>query len=191
MRFKEIEEGRFDNIKLEKWKTLGKCQCFNFSWLLIFLPCLKCLTCLEHMQSLLYLPSFAADNRTEDLFRNIMALEQCHYPLKAYLCNYMVLLDHLINTSEDVELLADNGIIVNALGSYEVVATMVNKIAFEIVEENSCYSDVAKDLKNHYRKGCNRNIGYLKSTYQFLQSLESYCNRCWSYNLGIHSLGFR
>ena len=165
VRFKEIEEGRFDNIKLEKWKTLGKCQCFNFSWLLIFLPCLKCLTCLEHMQSLLYLPSFAADNRTEDLFRNIMALEQCHYPLKAYLCNYMVLLDHLINTSEDVELLADNGIIVNALGSYEVVATMVNKIAFEIVEENSCYSDVAKDLKNHYRKGCNRNIGYLKSTY--------------------------
>ena len=103
----------------------------------------------------------------------------------------MVLLDHLINTSEDVELLADNRIIVNALGSYEVVATMVNKIAFEIVEENSCYSDVAKDLKNHYRKGCNRNIGYLKSTYQFLQSLESYCNRCWSYNLGIHSLGFR
>ena len=167
VRFKEIEEGRFDNIKLEKWKTLGKCQCFNFSWLLIFLPCLKCLTCLEHMQSLLYLPSFAADNRTEDLFRNIMALEQCHYPLKAYLCNYMVLLDHLINTSEDVELLADNGIIVNALGSYEVVATMVNKIAFEIVEENSCYSDVAKDLKNHYRKGCNRNIGYLKSTYFF------------------------
>ncbi|XP_030963872.1 uncharacterized protein LOC115985036 [Quercus lobata] len=104
-------------------------------------------------------------NRTEDLFRNIMALEQCHYPLKAYLCNYMVLLDHLINTSEDVELLADNGIIVNALGSYEVVATMVNRIAVEIVEENSCYSDVAKDLKNHYRKGCNRNIGYLKSPY--------------------------
>lgn len=165
VRFKAIEEGRFDKIKLEKWKPLGKCQCFNFSWLLIFLPCLKCFTCLEPMQSLLYLPSFVADNRTEDLFRNIMALEQCHYPLKAYLCNYMVLLDHLINTSEDVELLADKGIIVNALGSYEVVATMVNKIAVEIVEENSCYSNVAKDLKKHYRKGCNRNIGYLKSTY--------------------------
>ena len=165
VRFKVIEEGRFDEIKLEKWKLLGKCQCFNFSWLLIFIPCLKCFTCLEPMQSLLYLPSFVADNRTEDLYRNIMALEQCHYPFEAYLCNYMVLLDHLINTSEDVELLADKGIIVNALGSYEVVATMVNRIAVEIVEENSCYSDVAKNLKNHYQKGCNRNIGYLKSTY--------------------------
>ena len=165
VRFKVIEEGRFDEIKLEKWKLLGKCQCFNFSWLLIFIPCLKCFTCLEPMQSLLYLPSFVADNRTEDLYRNIMALEQCHYPFEAYLCNYMVLLDHLINTSEDVELLADKGIIVNSLGSYEVVATMVNRIAVEIVEENSCYSDVAKNLKNHYQKGCNRNIGYLKSTY--------------------------
>nr|POE66899.1 putative upf0481 protein [Quercus suber] len=117
------------------------------------------------MQSLLYLPSFVADNRTEDLFRNIMALEQCHYPFQAYLCNYMVLLDHLINTSEDVELLVDKGIIVNALGSYQEVANMVNKIALEIAEENSRYSDVAKNLRNHYQNGCNRNIEYLKSIY--------------------------
>ncbi|KAF3946519.1 hypothetical protein CMV_027223 [Castanea mollissima] len=166
VRFKVIEgEGGFDKIKLKKWKPLGKCQCFNFSWLLIFIPCLKCFTCLEPTQSLLYLPSFVADNRTEELYRNIMALEQCHYPLEAYLCNYMVLLDHLINTGEDVELLADKGIIVNALGSYEVVAAMVNRIAVEIVEENSCYSDVAENLQIHYEKGCNRSIGYLKSTY--------------------------
>ena len=59
----------------------------------------------------------------------------------------MVLLDHLINTSEDVELLVDEGIIVNALGSYQEVANMVNKIALEIVEENSCYADVAKKLR--------------------------------------------
>ena len=165
VRFKETKDGRLDKINFKEWKPLGKCQCFNFSWLLIFLPCLKCFSCLEPMQTLLYLPSFVADNRTEDLFRNIMALEQCHYPLEAYLCNYMVLLDHLINTSEDVELLVDEGIIVNALGSYQEVANMVNKIALEIVEENSCYGDVAKKLKKHYHKACNRNIGYLKSTY--------------------------
>ena len=85
------------------------------------------------MQSILYLPSFVADNRSEYLFRNIMALEQLYYPSEAYLCNYMVLLDHLINTSEDVELLVEKGIIVNALGSYQEVANMVNKIALEIV----------------------------------------------------------
>ncbi|KAF3956459.1 hypothetical protein CMV_018406 [Castanea mollissima] len=161
VRFEKIEEVSFDKIKFKKWEPLGKCQCF--SWLLIFLPCLKYFPCMEPMQSLLYLPSFVANNRTEDLFRNIMALEQYHYPSEAYLCNYMVLLDHLINTSEDVELLVDKGIIVNALGSYQEIANMVNRIALEIVEENSCYSDVAKKLRNHYQNGCNRNIGYLKT----------------------------
>ncbi|KAM3733286.1 hypothetical protein ACB098_11G124000 [Castanea mollissima] len=166
VRFEETKDGRFDKLKFKKWEPLGKCQCL-ISWLLIFLPCLKCIPCLKPMRSLLYLPSFVADNRTEELFRNIMALEQCHYPLEAYLCNYMVLLDHLINTSEDVELLVDKGIIVNGQGSYQEVANMVNRIALEIVEENSCYGDVATKLKNHYKNGCNRNIGYLKSTYFF------------------------
>uniref|UniRef100_A0A7N2LGT9 Uncharacterized protein n=1 Tax=Quercus lobata TaxID=97700 RepID=A0A7N2LGT9_QUELO len=184
VRFEETKEGRFDEIKFKKWELLGKCQCL-ISWLLIFLPCLKCIPCLEPMRSLLYLPSFVADNRTEELFRNIMALEQCHYPLEACLCNYMVLLDHLINTSEDVELLVDKGIIVNGQGSYQEVANMVNRIALEIVEENSYYGDVAKKLKNHYKNGCNRNIGYVKSTY-----FSNLCNCCWSYNLGIQSLGF-
>ncbi|KAM4072236.1 hypothetical protein ACB094_11G122600 [Castanea mollissima] len=166
VRFEETKDGRFDKLEFKKWEPLGICQCL-INWLLIFLPCLKCIPCLKPMRSLLYLPSFVADNRTEELFRNIMALEQCHYPLEAYLCNYMVLLDHLINTSEDVELLVDKGIIVNGQGSYQEVANMVNRIALEIVEENSCYGDVATKLKNHYKNGCNRNIGYLKSTYFF------------------------
>ena len=66
VRFEKTEEGRFDKIKFKKWEPLGKCQCF--SWLLIFLPCLKCFPCLEPMQSILYLPSFVADNRNEYLF---------------------------------------------------------------------------------------------------------------------------
>ena len=79
VRFEETKEGRFDKIKFKKWETLGTCQCL-ISWLLIFLPCLKCIPCLEPMQSLLYLSSFvAADNRTEELFRNIVALKYYSY----------------------------------------------------------------------------------------------------------------
>ncbi|XP_050284970.1 UPF0481 protein At3g47200-like [Quercus robur] len=165
VRFKMTENRRFDNIEFQKWEPCGNCQCFNFSWLLDFLPCLKCFPCSERIQSLLSLPSFVANNGNEDLFRNLMALEQCHYPLEAYICNYVVLLDQLVNTIEDVELLVDKGIIVNELGSYDVVATMINKLALEIKEENSCYSELAQELKDHFENGCNRNMGYLKSTY--------------------------
>ena len=44
----------------------------------------------------------------------------------AYICNYFVLLDDLINTREDVEFFVEKGIIVNALGSNKAVAIMVN-----------------------------------------------------------------
>ena len=78
-----------------------------------------------------------------------MALEQCHYPREAYVCNFMVLLDYLTDTREDVDLLIEKKIIVNEIGSNKAVAIMVNKLSLEIAEEKSCYTDLAEELKNH------------------------------------------
>jgi hypothetical protein len=52
---------------------------------------------------------------------------QHHYPREAYICNYIVLLDHLINTAEDVDLLVEKKVIVNWLGSNKIVANLINK----------------------------------------------------------------
>ena len=87
------------------------------------------------MQTLLKVPTLIVDDATEVFFRNLMALEQCHYPSESYICNYIVLLDYLINTREDVELFVENKIIINWLGSNEAVATMVNNLGPEIVEK--------------------------------------------------------
>ncbi|KAL0007606.1 hypothetical protein SO802_009108 [Lithocarpus litseifolius] len=106
-----------------------------------------------------------AYNKTEDLFRNLMALEQCHYPKEAYICNYILLLDFLINNKDDVELLVEEGIIVNSFGSNEAVAEMVNKLGHEIVEVNSYYHDVAEDLNSYYRNLWNQNMASLKTVY--------------------------
>uniref|UniRef100_A0A7N2LF89 Uncharacterized protein n=1 Tax=Quercus lobata TaxID=97700 RepID=A0A7N2LF89_QUELO len=121
--------------------------------------------CLEATQTFLHVPQFLVDDKTESLFRNLMALEQCHYPSEAYICNYICLLDYLINTREDVELLVDKKIIINMLGSNEVIATMVNKLGLEIVETGSCYFDLAQELNKHYDQCCNHNMGNLRSTY--------------------------
>lgn len=55
--------------------------------------------------------SFVVDEGTNGLFQNLMslALEQCHYPSESYICkcNYIVLLDYLVNSAEDVELLVE------------------------------------------------------------------------------------
>ncbi|KAL0007596.1 hypothetical protein SO802_009098 [Lithocarpus litseifolius] len=158
------KEGSPD-IKFKKSQPLYKCPCFTCLWLLNWLPCLRCFWCLEHMQPLLKFPSITIDDGTEGLLRNIMALEQCHYPFKAYTCNYMLLLDYLIDTREDVDLLVKEKIIVNGLGSNEAVANMVNKLSLEIVENSSCYTDLAQELNTHYNQCCNHNMASLRSIY--------------------------
>lgn len=57
----------------------------------------------------LTMPCFTVEENTERVMRNMMALEQCHYPLSAYVCNYITFLDFLIYTDADVDLLVKKG----------------------------------------------------------------------------------
>ncbi|XP_050282431.1 UPF0481 protein At3g47200-like isoform X2 [Quercus robur] len=159
------EDRRLLDIQIKKPDPLEIFPCFNCSWLLHCLPCLKCFWCLKRMQTSLVIPPFVINHGTEHIFRNIMALEQCHYPKEAYICNYIVLLDFLINTRDDAELLVDKKIIVHSLGSNKEVAKMVNKLGKEIVEKNSCYLKVAENLNEHYENWWNKNIASLKTVY--------------------------
>ena len=77
-----------------KFKDNSKiCPCINCKWPTV---CLKSFPSLKRLQTRLLIPEFVVDNRTEELFRNLMALEQCHYPGDAYICDYIKLLDFLI-----------------------------------------------------------------------------------------------
>ena len=157
-------EGSRDLLKIE-FQNPSENLYINWSWPLHCLPCLGKLSCLEHLQTRLEIPQFVVQDETEELFRNLMALEQCHYPTEAYICNYILLLDHLINSKEDVELLVEEGIIVNSLGSTEAVANMVNKFGQEITELTSCYCDVADAVNKHYLSPWNQNMASLKRVY--------------------------
>ena len=77
----------------------------------------------------------------------------------------MVLLDFLINTRDDVELLVEKGIIVNKLGSNKTIATMVNKLGLKIEQKRSCYQELAPQLNGYYDNDCNRNMESLRTKY--------------------------
>ena len=144
-------EGNRDLLQIE-FQNPSESLYINWSWPLHCLPCLGKLSGLEHLQTRLKIPQFVVNDETEELFRNLMALEQCHYPNEAYICSYILLLDHLINSKEDVELFVEEGIIVNSLGSTEAVANMVNNFGQEIMEITSYYCDVADAVNKHYLK---------------------------------------
>jgi hypothetical protein len=163
--FKRAEKGSLLDIVFQKSNLLETFPCFTCSWLLHCVPFLERFQCLVNTQTFLKVPRLEVRDETECIFRNLMALEQCHYPNVAYICNYIVLLDFLINTREDVELLVDEGIIVNALGSNKAVATMVNRLRLEIVENNSFYQSLTQDLNAFYSKFWNRSMGYLRTIY--------------------------
>ncbi|XP_010470042.1 PREDICTED: UPF0481 protein At3g47200-like [Camelina sativa] len=73
-------------------------------------------------RGILFLPCFTADDYTERVMRNLMALEQCHYPLTAYVCNYIAFLDFLIDSEQDVDLLVKKG---QLIWDFVIVASVV------------------------------------------------------------------
>ncbi|XP_030939994.1 UPF0481 protein At3g47200-like [Quercus lobata] len=79
-------------------------------------------------KGVLKFPKFEIEDKTEVISRNIMALEQTRYIENAYYTDYFMLLDFLINTTEDVNLLCDEKILDNILGDNDGVKSMINNL---------------------------------------------------------------
>ncbi|PIN08118.1 hypothetical protein CDL12_19311 [Handroanthus impetiginosus] len=94
----------------------------------------------------LMLPSLIVNKWIETFFWNIIAFEQCGYHSKD-ITSYVILMDSLINTPDDVVLLVNRGIIKNELGESEAIADIFNNLYKEVVTEtdelyfaNLCYN---------------------------------------------------
>ncbi|XP_062173687.1 UPF0481 protein At3g47200-like [Alnus glutinosa] len=170
LEFEALVEPDFSKISLldidfAKDKCLERYPCFNLSWLFSCLPCLKSLRCSKSAQCILKVPQLVINDQTEALFRNIMALKQCHYPSNKYICNYVVLLDYLITTKEDVCLLVEKNVIINRRGSSKAVTTLINTLCHQIVEGESHYHDLHQQLNEHCDNLWNRLLATLTSVY--------------------------
>ena len=92
------------------------------------------------------------------LIRNIIALEQSHYVGDAYVTDFFVILDFLIDNSKDVDLLCDKGILVNYLGDSNATTSAVNSLNTNILWDyiNHEYSKICEDLNAFYKKPWHR-----------------------------------
>ncbi|KAG5242152.1 UPF0481 protein [Salix suchowensis] len=103
----------------------------------------KCLFNVRFEKGVLEIPILKVDDSLERVVLNVMAWERCSKPGEAYICNYFKFMDHLINTAEDVELLIEEGIILNS----------------------SYYSDICQQLNEYYENPWNRSKATLKLVY--------------------------
>ncbi|MED6122310.1 hypothetical protein PIB30_038604 [Stylosanthes scabra] len=151
--FEKVLDRRLLHITFEKKRILSS-----------FL-CLGCLPYMNHFKARFRIPQLKVNHTTECVLRNLIAFEQCHYPEEPYICNYVSLIDSLIHTQVDVELLVEKEVIVHELGSDKEVATLVNGLCKHVVANTTCYAGVINDLNKHYQRVWNRTMAALWLVY--------------------------
>ncbi|KAL7251288.1 hypothetical protein ACSBR1_013175 [Camellia fascicularis] len=112
------------------------------------------------------IPYLIVDDTTELFFRNLIAYEQYLPPSSmSYFTAYTNLMDYLVNSSNDVQILSDNGVIRNLLGDNEVVSTMLNKLCNNVFVSLICYEQVCHDVNKHCKGRCNVWLATLRRDY--------------------------
>ncbi|XP_054814615.1 UPF0481 protein At3g47200-like [Prosopis cineraria] len=132
----------------------------------------KCLLDLTFSGHCLEIPQNFVEDSTETLFRNMIALERCHYPHESYIIDYVIVLDSLVSTKEDVEILTHKKIIHNLLGDVDKVATLFNGLGNNISIYNFSieYLDICKRLNEFYQDSWHKGKATLR---------RDYCNTRW------------
>ncbi|XP_028757787.1 UPF0481 protein At3g47200-like [Neltuma alba] len=132
----------------------------------------KCLLDLKFSGDTLEIPTLLVADRTEFFFRNMIALEQCHYPYAAYISDYAHVLDCLIDTCKDVDVLVHNKVVSNCLGDPNSVALLANGLLtnFIRVTFNSQYYDICQRLNGYCEDPRHKMMATLR---------RDYCNTPW------------
>uniref|UniRef100_A0A0D2ZT14 Uncharacterized protein n=1 Tax=Brassica oleracea var. oleracea TaxID=109376 RepID=A0A0D2ZT14_BRAOL len=81
----------------------------------------------------LEIPRLLIHDGTKSLFLNLIAFEQCHIDSRNDITSYIIFMDNLIDSHEDVSYLHYCGIIEHWLGSDSEVANLFNRLCEEVV----------------------------------------------------------
>ncbi|KAL4655093.1 hypothetical protein ACB092_01G426000 [Castanea dentata] len=126
-----------------------------------------CVLDLSFKEGVLKIPLLKFEDYTEAFVRNILALEQCDDKKDRYITDFYILLDYLIDTNKDVNLLAEKGIINNGLGDNNTVAFMINNLNKGIFWKNmnSDLCRLCEELNAFYEKPWHKWKAILRNQY--------------------------
>ncbi|XP_050204470.1 UPF0481 protein At3g47200 [Mercurialis annua] len=107
---------------------------------------------IKFKHGVLRLPRLLVHDGTKSLFLNLIAFEQCHLDCGNEITSYVIFMDNLINSPEDVAYLHYCGIIEHWLGSDAEVADLFNRLCQEVVFDinDSYLSPLSQDVNQYY-----------------------------------------
>nr|XP_011467705.1 PREDICTED: UPF0481 protein At3g47200-like isoform X1 [Fragaria vesca subsp. vesca] len=110
------------------------------------------------------IPPLAIDERTDPLFRNLMAYEQCYHSCTHKITSYAVLMDNLIDTAKDVDLLCEKGIVANWLSS-EDASKFFNDLYNDTTVIDFVYKGLCTKVNDYHNDRWNRWMEKARSDY--------------------------
>uniref|UniRef100_M1C9I9 Uncharacterized protein n=2 Tax=Solanum tuberosum TaxID=4113 RepID=M1C9I9_SOLTU len=121
----------------------------------------------ESTTGLMTIPCLPAELDTEILWRNLIAYEQQSSDVQPkYFSDYVVFMDHLIDSEKDVNLLRQKGIIVNFMGDDKNVANLFNKLGNGVMTHfDFYYKEECRKAVEYSEKPWNRMKANLKHNY--------------------------
>ena len=129
------------------------------------LPIILPIPYIKYAQARFQIPPLLIDDRSDCVWRNLVALEQCHYGTEDYICNYLSLINALIDLPEDVDFLVDRQILEHHLASDAEAAALLSSFVRNVVLNSNCYSKLIDDVNRHYDNKWNKTMATLNSVY--------------------------
>ncbi|KAK8931310.1 UPF0481 protein [Platanthera zijinensis] len=98
------------------------------------------------------IPRLLIHDGTKSLFLNLIAFEQCNLECSNHITSYVIFMDNLINSEEDVGYLHYRGIIEHWLGNDGEVADLFNRLCQEVVFDinDSFLSGLSEQVNSYY-----------------------------------------
>ncbi|KAK3412075.1 hypothetical protein EUGRSUZ_I00852 [Eucalyptus grandis] len=122
---------------------------------------------IQFKNGVLYIPKLVIHDGTRSCFLNLIAFEQCNFDCSNHITSYVIFMDNLINSAEDVGHLHSCGIIEHWLGSNTDVANLFNRlcqgVAFDIKDSYLCR--LSEEVNKYYSNRWNGWIAGLKHKY--------------------------
>ncbi|XP_049935775.1 uncharacterized protein LOC116250119 [Nymphaea colorata] len=127
-------------------------------------PCSGLKITFDQEHGVLTLPFILIEDRTAAIYMNLMAFERMHPNIQKHeVTSYVVFMDSLIDTAEDVSLLCSQGIVRNLLGSDEDAANVFNKLGDGIAYSPD--DELHWQLQSYVASDWNAARAYLKRNY--------------------------
>ncbi|XP_058216061.1 UPF0481 protein At3g47200-like isoform X3 [Rhododendron vialii] len=111
------------------------------------------------------IPALRIHDTTEPFLRNLIAFEQCVPGVSHHFTSYAFLMDMLINSEKDVQVLKDAKVMYCYLGADEDISNLFNKLCKDVVVEDFYFADTCSRAFKYSEYGWPKILAYLKRTY--------------------------